>query len=196
MRKVTYSMGMSLDGFIEGPDGVFQWNVPSQELFRFSIEEITTVGVHLLGTRLYQTMLYWLDPDIAAGFDDAEREWADLWNPLPKVVFSHSLTDLDPSARLASSSLAEEVARLREEPGEGDIAIGGADLAAQAAALDLIDEYQVRVFPVLVGGGKPMFALDGLQRNLELVETRTFDGGVVQLRYRAKRYQRRRPELH
>lgn len=187
MRKVTYSMGMSLDGFFEGPDGDFQWNMPSPELFRFSIEEITTVGVHLLGTRLYQTMLYWLDPDIAAGFDDAEREWADLWNRLPKVVFSHSLTELDPSARLASGSLAEEVARLREEPGEGDIAIGGADLAAQAAALDLIDEYQVRVFPVLVGGGKPMFALDGRQRNLELLETRTFDGGVVYLRYRTVR---------
>jgi dihydrofolate reductase len=91
------------------------------------------------------------------------------------------------NARLAAGDLAEEIEHLRAEPGEGDIAIGGATLAAQAAALDLIDEYQVMVYPVLVGGGIPFFARDERRVNLSLVETRTFESGVVYLRYRVIR---------
>ncbi|WP_403022680.1 dihydrofolate reductase family protein [Salinibacterium sp. GXW1014] len=186
MRKVTYSMGMTLDGYIIGPDGRFDWSAPSEEVFRHSIEEIKSVGVHLMGRRLYETMLYCEDP--ANEFDDLEQEWADLWNPLPKLVFSRTLTSVEGSgARLATSGLAEEIARLRAEPGDGDIAIGGADLAAQAATLGLIDEYLVRVFPVIVGGGTPFFARDEQRVNLELVENRTFGNGVVFLHYRVQR---------
>src|SRR4029077_9805407 len=93
--------------------------------------------------------------------DDAELEWAALWKPLPKVVFSTTLSAVQGQARLASGGLAEEVARLRAEPGEGEIAIGGATLAAEAAALGLIDEYRARVYPVLVGGGIPFFPQHG-----------------------------------
>jgi dihydrofolate reductase len=187
VRKVTYSMGMSLDGFIEGPDGDFQWTEPEPALFQMSIDEVKDVGVHLLGRRLYETMLYWeeIKDDLALGAQD--REWTDLWNALPKVVFSRTLTDVVPSARLATGTLAEEIARLRAEPGEGDIAIGGADLAAQAADLDLVDEYLVRVFPVLVGGGKPIFALHERRVDLELLASRTFESGVVSLHYRVRR---------
>ncbi len=91
------------------------------------------------------------------------------------------------NARLASGGLAEEIARLRAEPGEGDIAIGGATLAAEAAALDLIDEYRARVYPVLVGGGMPFFAQRERRVDLELVETRTFGSSVVYLHYRVAR---------
>jgi dihydrofolate reductase len=87
-------------------------------------------------------------------------------------------------ARLASGGLAEEIERLRAEPAEGDIAIGGATLAAEAAALGLIDEYRARVYPVLVGGGIPFFAQRERRVDLELVETRTFSSRVVYLRYR------------
>jgi dihydrofolate reductase len=187
MRSVTYSMGMSLDGYIIGPDGRFDWSVPSDDLFRFSIEEIKDVGVHLMGRRLYETMLYWEDPEQEATFDDAEREWAALWNPLPKVVFSRTLTTVEGNAHLASHSLAEEIQRLRDESGDGDIAIGGATLASEAAALGLIDEYRIRVFPVLVGGGVPYFAHEARRVDLELVETRTFDSGVVFLHHRVVR---------
>lgn len=187
MRKVTYSMGMSLDGFIVGPDGDFQWTVPEPALFQMSIDEVKHVGVHLLGRRLYETMLYWEDVADDPSLDPQEREWTDLWNALPKVVFSRTLTGVVPSARLATGGLAEEIARLRADAGEGDIAIGGADLAAQAADLDLIDEYLVRVFPVLVGGGTPFFALHGRRVDLELVETRTFGSGVVFVHYRVRR---------
>ena len=159
MRSVTYSMGMSLDGFVVGPGGEIgeiTSEAPDEEMWRFVMDEIRGVGVHLMGRRLYETMRYWetVDP---ASLDAFETEWTTLWNPLPKVVFSTTLSTVEGNARLASGGLAEEIARLRAEPGEGDIAIGGATLAAEAAALDLIDEYRARVYPVLVGGGIPFF---------------------------------------
>ena len=185
MRSVTYSMGVSLDGYIVGPDGDFDWTMPD-EVFRFWIDEIREVGVHLLGRRLYETMLYWetVDQD---SLDDAQLEWAAIWKPLPKVVFSATLSAVQGTARLASGGLAEEIQRLRAEPAEGDIAIGGATLAAEAAALDLIDEYRVMVYPVLVGGGIAYFPQRERRVDLELVETRTFSARVVYLRYRVAR---------
>jgi dihydrofolate reductase len=184
MRSVTYSMGVSLDGFIAGPDGEFGWTEPDEEIFRFVTDEIREVGVHLLGRRLYETMLYWEDADQDPSLDDAMLEWAALWKPLPKVVFSSTLSAVQGNARLASGSLAEEVERWRAEPGEGEIAIGGAALAAEAAGLGLIDEYRARVYPVLVGGGIPYFPRGERRVDLELVESRTFSSKVVYLRYR------------
>ncbi|MEV4685633.1 dihydrofolate reductase family protein [Streptomyces kurssanovii] len=186
MRGVTYSMNVSLDGYIVGPDGNFDWTGPDPDVFRFWIDEIREVGVHLLGRRLYETMLYWETAD-QDSLDDSEQEWAALWNPLPKVVFSTTLSAVQGHARLASGGVAEEIERWRAEPGEGDIAIGGATLAAEAAASDLIDEYRAMVYPVLVGGGIPFFPQDERRVDLELVETRTFGSGVVYLRHRVAR---------
>jgi dihydrofolate reductase len=186
MRSVTYSMSVSLDGYIVGPDGGFDWTVPDPDVFRFWIDEIREVGVHLLGRRLYETMLYWETAD-QDPLGDAELEWAALWKPLPKVVFSTTLSAVQGNARLASGGLAEEIARLRAEPGDGDIAIGGATLAAEAAGLGLIDEYRAMVYPVLVGGGTPFFAQRERRVDLELVETRSFSSRVVYLRYRVGR---------
>ncbi|MCE7002790.1 dihydrofolate reductase family protein [Kibdelosporangium philippinense] len=186
MRSVIYSLAVSLDGYIVGPDGSFDWTVPDEEVFRFSVEEIKGVGVHLLGRRLYETMLYWEDAEQSRSLDEAEIEFARLWKPLPKVVFSTTLSEVRGNARLASGSLAEEIERLRAEPGEGDIAIGGATLAAEVAELGLIDEYRARVYPVLVGGGIPYFARRERRVDLELVETRAI-GKVVYLRHRVVR---------
>jgi len=187
LRSVTYSMGVSLDGFIVGPDGTFDWTGPIEEVFRFWIDEIREVGVHLLGRRLYETMLYWETADQDASLDDAELEWAALWKPLPKVVFSTTLSAVQGNARLASGGLEEEIERLRAEPGEGEIAIGGATLAAEAAALGVIDEYRAVVYPVLVGGGISFFPQRERRVDLDLVETRTFSSRVVYLRYRVAR---------
>jgi dihydrofolate reductase len=187
MRSVTYSMSTSLDGYIVGPDGSFDWTAPDEDVFRFWIDEIRGVGVHLMGRRLYETMLYWETADQDPSLGDDQLEWAALWNPLPKVVFSTTLSAVEGNARLASGSLAEEIERLRAEPGEGDIAIGGATLAAEAADLDLIDEYQVMVHPVLVGGGIPYFARGERRADLELLETRTYSSRFVYLHYRVAR---------
>ncbi|MFG2651394.1 dihydrofolate reductase family protein [Streptomyces sp. NPDC048436] len=187
MRNVTYSMGVSLDGYIVGPDGGFDWAGPDEEVFRFATDEVREVGVHLMGRRLYETMLYWENADQDPALDKSTLEFAAIWNPLPKVVFSTTLSAVRGNARLASGGLAEEIERLRAEPGEGNIAIGGATLAADVAALGLIDEYRARVYPVLVGGGIPFFPQHERRVNLELVETRNFSSGVVHLRYRVAR---------
>ena len=135
MRRVTYSMAVSLDGYIVGPDGGFDWTAPDEKVFRFSIDEVRGLGVHLLGRRLYETMLYWETADQDPSLDASRLEFAAIWKALPKVVFSTTLSAVRGNARLASGSLAEEIERLRAEPAKGDIAIGGATLAAEAAAL-------------------------------------------------------------
>ena len=187
MRNVICSMGVSLDGYIAGSDGDITAPPPDEEVWRSVTDEIRGVGVHLMGRRLYETMLYWETADQDPSLDDAEIEWAALWKTLPKVVFSTTLSAVQGNARLASGGLAEEIERLRAEPGEGDIAIGGATLAAEAAALGLIDEYRTRVYPVLIGGGIPYFPQRERRVDLELVETRTFSSSVVYLRYRVAR---------
>jgi dihydrofolate reductase len=109
MRSVTYSMSVSLDGYIVGPDGDFDWTAPDEAVFRFVTDEIREVGVHLLGRRLYETMLYWETADQDPSLDDAMLEWAAIWKPLPKVVFSTTLSAVQGNARLASGGLAEEI---------------------------------------------------------------------------------------
>ena len=187
MRSVTYSMGVSLDGYISGPDGDFEWTAPDRELFGFVTDQARELAAHLMGRRLYETMLYWETAEGDPSLDDDGRAWAAIWKPLPKVVFSTTLSAVEGNARLAAGTLAEEIERLRAEPGVGDIGIGGATLAGEAARLGLIDEYRARVYPVLVGGGVPFFPQDQHRVDLELVETRTFGSGVVYLRYRVAR---------
>lgn len=187
MRRVTCSMNVSLDGYIVGPDGGFEWTAPDEEVFRFVIDEFREVGVHLLGRRLYETMLFWETADQDPSLDASMLEWAAIWTSLPKVVFSATLSAVQGDARLATGGLAGEIEQWRAEPGQGDIAIGGATLAGEAAALGLIDEYRVRVCPVLVGGGTSFFPHTERRVGLELVDSRTFSSGVVYLRYRVAR---------
>jgi dihydrofolate reductase len=187
MRRVTYTMGVSLDGYVADPDGSLDWGTFDDELARTVVNEIREVGVHLMGRRLYESMLVWEAADEDPSLDPVMREWSGIWKPLPKVVFSTTLTSVEGNARLAAGSLAEEIERLKAESGEGTIAIGGATLAAEAAELDLIDEYTMRVSPVLIGGGIPYFAHERSRRDLELVENRTFASGLVYLRYRVVR---------
>jgi dihydrofolate reductase len=181
---LIYSMSVSLDGFIAGPGGEFGWSVPDDELHRFHNERVRELGAHLLGRRLYETMVYWETDDPSWG--DTQREFAAIWRGLPKVVFSTTLREVEGNTRLATGSPAEELARLKDSV-DGDIAVGGAGLAATLAQQDLIDDYQLFVNPVVVGGGTRFFPpLDHLIE-LELVETRTFGSGVIYERYRRAR---------
>jgi dihydrofolate reductase len=159
MRSVIYSMSVSLDGYIVGPDGSFDWTTPHEEVFRFVTDQTRELAVHVMGRRLYETMLYWETADQNPSLDFDTREWASVWKPLPKVVFSTRLVAVEGNARLASGSLVEEIERLRAEPGDGDIGLGGATLAGEAAQLGLIDEFRPIVYPVLVGGGIPFYPL-------------------------------------
>jgi dihydrofolate reductase len=188
MPSVTYSMSVSIDGYIVGPDGKFDWSAPEdEEVFSFVTEEIQRAGIHLLGRRLYETMLYWETADQDPSLSDSMLKWAAIWKRLPKVVFSTTLSAVEGNARLASGGVAEEVERARAEAGDGNIAIGGATLAAEIAELGLIDEYLIRFCPVLVGGGIPFFPQHERRVDLELVETRSFNSGVAYHRYRVAR---------
>jgi dihydrofolate reductase len=206
-HALVYSMGVSLDGFVAGPDREIDWAAPDEELHRFHNEQMRAVDAHLCGRRLYEEMLYWetagddvaetAGDDVAetAGDDAAadapersepEREFAAIWQRLPKLVFSSTLERVEGNATLASEDLAAEIAKLGQQPGAGELAIGGAGLAAKAIELDLIDEYRPFVSPVVLGGGTP-FLPRGVRLDLELLETRTFASRVVYLRYRRVR---------
>jgi dihydrofolate reductase len=183
MRTVLYSMTMSLDGFIAGPGDDIGFTAPDEELFRFHVEQTRHIGVELMGRRLYEAMLVWGDADAAPSGPD-ELEFARIWNAIPKVVFSTTLQQVQGNARLAVGDVAGEVAKLKEEPGEGVISVGGAGLASTLIKLDLIDEYRLFVAPVVLGGGTPYFPPLDHGISLELLETRTFGSGVDYLRYR------------
>lgn len=185
MRSVTHSMGISLDGYVLGPGGDLRLGCAGEEFFNLATGEVRGLGVHLLGRRFYEAMLVWETIEQVPSLDFSTRHFAAIWRALPKVVFSSTLSTVQGNARLASGGLAEEIERLRAEPGEGDIAIGGATLATQAAGLGLIDGYRVRVFPVLVGGGTPYFPRSEQRADLELLEARSLRSKVVYLRYRA-----------
>lgn len=187
-HPVTYSLGVSLDGYIYDASGDFEWADPDDELFRFATDEVRGLKAHLLGRRLYEAMLYWERDEPDSAWTEDERTFADLWGRLPKVVFSRSLASVTGrNTRLAEGTLAEEIERLQRESGEGTIGIGGADLAQTAIDADLLDEYRIRFFPMLVGGGARYFADRGARSKLELVETRTFPSGVLHVTYRRVR---------
>jgi dihydrofolate reductase len=183
MRKMTYSMSVSLDGFIAGPGGEIDWSAPDEELHRFHNQQTRELGVQLCGRRLYEEMLYWETAAENPSAGEVELEFARIWKALPKLVFSTTLETVEGNARLATDGVAEEVARLKEQPGK-DLAVGGAGLASTLIELGLVDEYRLFVSPVVLGAGTPYFPALEERIDLELVETRTFGSRVVYARYR------------
>ncbi len=183
MRKLIYSMGVSLDGFIAGPGGEIDWSAPDEELHRFHNQQAREVGAHLYGRRLYEEMAYWETADDRASAPEHELEFARIWKDTPKIVVSTTLEEVQGNARLVRDGVAEEVARLKEQPGM-DLAVGGAGLASTCMKLGLIDEYRLFVSPVAVGGGTPYFPALDERVHLELLETQTFGSRVVYVRYR------------
>jgi len=183
MRKLIYSMGVSLDGFIAGPGGEIDWSAPDAELHRFHNQQTREIGAHLCGRGLYEVMLYWETAEEKPSAEEYEVEFARIWKGLPKIVFSKTLEKVTGNTRMAEGDVAAEVAKLKEEPGK-DVAIGGAGLAAAAMELGLIDEFRLFVSPVVLGGGTPYFPKLDERINLELIETRTFGSRVVYVRYR------------
>jgi dihydrofolate reductase len=185
MRKLIYSMTVSLDGYIARPDGTIDWSVPDDELFRFHHRQVREIGVQLCGRRLYETMVYWETAEetpLAA----EQVGFARTWKALPKVVFSTTLESVVGNTRLATGGVGEEVTRLKEQRGK-DIAVGGAGLARACMELDLIDEWRLFASPLLLGAGTPYFPPLKKEVDLELIETRAFASRVVCLRYRRAR---------
>ncbi len=182
MRRLIYSMGVSLDGYIADPDGEIDWTVPDEELHTFHNQEMREVGVQLMGRGLYETMLVWDTTDESEWPSGPLLEFARIWKGVPKVVFSRTLSEVAGGARLVRENAVEEVIALKEQEG-GVLAVGGAGLAAICIEHGLVDEYQMFVYPVVLGGGTPYFPDVDHRLELDLVETRTFGDRVVYLRY-------------
>lgn len=184
MRRLIFSMTASLDGYIAGPDGAIDWSEPDEELFLFHTRHAQEIGAHLLGRRLYETMRYWEEAD-ERRLPAAQAEFAEIWKALPKVVFSSQLERVAGNATLAEQGVAEEIAKLKEQPGK-DLAVGGAELAGACMKLGLIDEWRLFVSPILLGAGTPCFPAADERTELELLETKTFGSRVVYFRYRRR----------
>jgi dihydrofolate reductase len=178
---LIYSMSVSVDGFVTDRTGGFDWTVPSDEVFRVHLAQVSELGGYLLGRRLYETMLPWeTDPSLRDGEDRAA--FADVWCALPKVVFSRTLDAVEGNARLAEASLAEEIAAALAAT-DRDVSIGGAGLAAAAIELGLLDELRMFRYPVILGGGTPYLPPVTEAVPLDLIETRTFGSRAIYERY-------------
>jgi dihydrofolate reductase len=174
-------MGVSVDGFIADREGAFGWTAPSEEQFRFHIEQVRELGAYLCGRRLYETMLVW-ETDLSLRAHEPEAEFADVWCAIPKVVFSRTLDSVQGNARLAEASPAEEAAAALAAT-DKDVAIGGANLAAGVIELGLVDELRVFRHPIVVGGGTRLLPPVTEPVPLNLIETRTFGSRVIFERY-------------
>jgi dihydrofolate reductase len=187
MRKLTYGMNVTLDGYTAAPGDDISWGRSSDELFQWWLDREKASGLMLYGRRLWETMSsHWPTGDQHPDATPAHIEFAQNWRDTPKVVFSSTIDAVDWNARLVPGDAITEMIRLKAADG-APMSIGGATLAGAAARAGLIDEYALATHPVLVNGGTPFFSALESWVDLDLVETRTFPGGVVLTRYETRR---------
>ncbi|MGY0232164.1 dihydrofolate reductase family protein [Longispora urticae] len=184
MRKLVYLVHSSLDGHIEAPDGVFDWPVMGPELSAYSNELTARADAFLYGRLVWEMMSsYWPNAESISDHPH-DLKFAPVWRRTPKFVFSRTLDKADWNTTVLSGDLAAEVAALKAGPGKDLLLTGGSQLASALTREGLIDEYQVVVQPVVLGGGKKLFPEPQDRLRLALIDTRTFDGDTVLLRYR------------
>ncbi|MEQ1521120.1 MAG: dihydrofolate reductase family protein [Aestuariivirga sp.] len=181
MARIVYSMMVSLDGYIAGPDGDIGLPVPEEALHRHFNEMMEQISMELCGRRMYEVMRFWDSPEREDSDSKVERDFARAWQETPKIVFSTTLREVGPNARLVNSDAENEVASLKLKT-DGYISVAGANLAAHLARANLIDEYRLYMHPVVLGGGKPYFQ-SGLSLALKPLGTESLTQGVTLLRY-------------
>ena len=183
MAKLIYASNMSLDGCTEDEHGGFDWAPPDDDVFAFITGIMRSAGTYLYGRRMYETMAVWETDSSLAARSDLTARYAEAWQAADKVVYSSSL---------AAPSTANTRIERRFDPGavrnlkaasSRDLLVGGPNLAAQALVAGLVDELQLIVWPVVLGGRNPALPA-GMQAGLELLDEHRFGNGVVQLRYR------------
>jgi dihydrofolate reductase len=182
MGKLIYSMITSLDGFVSGPSGGFDWGANDEQVHTFVNEQFRSVGTYLYGRRMYETMVYWETADQAPGQPGFILDYARVWQGAEKVVYSSTLTDVTSERTRIERTFDPDEVRKLKEASDGDLTVDGPTLAAHAIRAGLVDEYQLFVGPAIVGGGNPFFP-KGVHVDLELLDERRFGNGVVFLRY-------------
>jgi dihydrofolate reductase len=183
MSKLIYSLMVSLDGFMEGPDHNLDWPIIDEELHTFANEQERACGATLYGRRMYEVMAgFWPTADADPANPAYIIEFARIWKSIPKFVFSKTLTQVVENCTLVRDDPVEWIAKRKQQPGK-DLAIAGATLAAPCIRAGLIDEYHLYIHPVILGSGTPMFPVLKDRIKLELVQTRLFASGAIFLRY-------------
>jgi dihydrofolate reductase len=183
MARLIYSMMQSLDGYVADAAGKFDWAEPDKQVHSFANELQAPIGTNLLGRRMYEVMSAWETLGTHGDEPAYVREFGELWRASDKVVYSTTLDSVGAArTRIERAFESEAVRRMKDEI-VGDISISGPTLAAQAIAVGLVDEYQLFVVPVVVGGGTRCLP-DGIRLDLQLVDQRRFDNGMLYVSYR------------
>ena len=173
MAKLVFGMNQSLDGYVDHTRFG-----PTPTLFRHFIEQAREQAGSIYGRKLYEIMRYW-DED-RSEWGDADREYAEAWRRQPKWVVSRTLKSVGPNATLVEGDLEAAIRRLKDEV-DGEIQVGGPDLAGSLTDLGLIDEYRIYLHPVVLGEGTPFF--DGPRPPLRLAAIDPMDENVIRLTY-------------
>lgn len=182
MGRIVVNLSVSADGFFEGPDGDIAWHVVDEEVHQHFNEFLDRASYFVEGRVVYQMMEgFWPTADQRPDSTESERGFARIWRETPKIVYSRTLDSVGPNATLVREVVPDEVRELAASA-EGDLSLGGADLAAAFQRHGLVDEYWVYVHPVVIGEGRPLFAR-GTHVDLQLLESSAFGNGVVRMRY-------------
>jgi dihydrofolate reductase len=184
MRKIVLMLSVSVDGYIEGPNREIDWHMVDDELHWEFNRQLEAMGALLSGRVTWELMAgFWPTADQDPESTPPMVEFSRIWRDKPKIVYSRTLQEAGWNTEVVREVVSEEVRELKAQPG-GDLALGGAELAAAFMAQDLVDEYRIYVHPVRIGRGKPLFAPADTRTQLELASTRAFGNGVVLLHYR------------
>ena len=183
MAKLIYAAIASLDGYVEDERGKFDWATPDEEVHAFVNDLERPVGTYLYGRRMYETLVYW--ETVSTGPEQAavSRDFAEIWRAAEKIVYSRTLKTVSSARTRIEREFEPDAIRRLVEGAGADVTVGGAQLAGEAMRAGLVDECQLLLTPIIVGGGKRALPDDVLAR-LELLDERRFSGGVVHLRYR------------
>jgi dihydrofolate reductase len=185
MAKLIYSAITSLDGYVADEDGNFDWAAPDEEVHRFINDLERPVGTYLYGRGMYETMIYWETAHTFASQPPVVQDFAELWQAADKIVYSRTLKTVSSARTQIERDFDPEAVREMKARAERDITVGGADLAGQAIEAGLVDECHLFLTPIVVGGGKRSLPSHA-RLELELLDERRFDSGVVHLHYRMK----------
>ena len=185
MARLIYSAITSADGYVEDAAGRFDWAAPGEELLCFVNDLERPVRTYLYGRRMYETMLYWETAGTVPGQPASVREFTSIWQAADKIVFSKTLQSVSSARTRIEPTFDPGMVRHLKSATGHDLTIGGADLAGQAITAGLVDELQLLLVPVIVGGGKRALP-NSVCSDLELLDTQRFASGAVYLGYRPK----------
>jgi dihydrofolate reductase len=183
MGKLIYLAIASADGYVEDAEGSFGWAAPDEAVHRFVNDLERPIGTYLYGRRMYETMLYWETAHTVPGQLLWIREFADIWQAASKIVFSATLEPVSSARTRIERSFDPVVIEQLKSATRHDMTVGGAGLAGQAIRAGLVDELQLFLVPVIVGGGKRALP-DDVRSDLELLDTHRFASGTIYLKYR------------